>query len=127
MSEWVTRDDLDALRELAMIEPGSEGVRDESLIQAALMRPINRSLYEETDLAELAACYLFGIAKAHGFINGNKRTAWLAARLFLALRGVTVCADPSDVVELVRGVASGKLSELGAAAWFREQGVDGPG
>ena len=123
MTEWVDRDDLDALRDLAMIEPGSEGVRDEGLIHGALMRPINRSLYEVADLAELASCYLYGLAKAHGFVNGNKRTAWLAARLFLAMNGVELVATPGDVVELVRGVASGALSELGCARWLRERGV----
>jgi death-on-curing protein len=123
VTEWVSRDDLEALHDAALTEVGSPGVRDESMIQAALMRPSHRAVYGDPDLAELAACYLFGLAKSHGFVDGNKRTAWLAARLFLELNGPERGFPTEDAVAMVTAVASGELSEMGCAAWLRERGV----
>lgn len=68
---------------------GSHGVNDAGLVESALMRPRNlRAYVPESDLAVLAASLCFGIAKNHGFRDGNKRTAFTAAAVFLGLNGM---------------------------------------
>ncbi len=69
---------------------GSEGLRDEGLLASALARPQNLLTYAQPrpDLAALAAAYAYGIARDRPFIDGNKRTALVAARTFLLLNGV---------------------------------------
>ena len=66
---------------------GSEGIRDAGGIESALARPVNLANYGEPDAPDLAAAYAYGLAKNHGFVDGNKRTAWIAARLFLVDNG----------------------------------------
>ena len=64
---------------------GAAGIRDRGLFEPALARPINLALYEQPDVFDLAASYAHGLAKNHPFVDGNKRCAFLAAGLFLAL------------------------------------------
>ena len=66
---------------------GAPGIRDEGLLKSALARPLNLVAYGEPDLADLAAAYGVGLAKNHPFVDGNKRAAFLALGLFLALNG----------------------------------------
>jgi death-on-curing protein len=51
------------------------GIRDLGLIESALNRPKNLLLYNDPDIFDLAAAYGYGLARNHGFIDGNKRTA----------------------------------------------------
>ena len=64
-----------------------DGIRDRGMVESALARPVHLARYGSLDAAELAAAYAYGIAKNHGFLDGNKRTAWVTARLFLADNG----------------------------------------
>ena len=99
---------------------GSPGVRDEGLLQSALARPQQKFAYaERADLATLAAAYAFGLAKNHGFVDGNKRAAFMAAYVFLGLNGQDLDADEPDVVTTMERVASGRLTERGLASWIR--------
>ena len=100
---------------------GSEGIRDAGGIESALARPVNLASYGEPDAADLAAAYAYGIAKNHGFVDGNKRTAWIAARLFLADNGCRLRFDPLDAIRIMQGVAGGTIREPALAAWFRER------
>ena len=78
-----------------------DGVRDPGPVESALARPANLARYGNPDAADLAAAYAYGIAKNHGFLDGNKRTAWVTARLFLADNGRRLEFDPADaIVEL---------------------------
>ena len=99
---------------------GAPGLRDEGMLESALARPEQKHHYGESDLFVLAAAYLFGIAKNHPFIDGNKRTAWVAADLFLYFNGYSVEADPHDVIAFVLSVAAGEIDEAGAAMFFRD-------
>ena len=54
-----------------------------------------------------------------GFADGNKRTAWVIARLFLADNGFRLVFDPRDAVMTMEAVAAGGLEESALAAWFR--------
>jgi death-on-curing protein len=98
---------------------GMPGERDEGAILSALARPENLAAYEEPDLAELAAAYLYGIAKSHGYVDGNKRTAWLVARIFIERNGGTLRHAPAEAVLMVVQVAAGTITESACAEWLR--------
>lgn len=98
---------------------GLAGTKDEGLLESAMARPLNRPAYGETDLCALAASYAFGIARNHPFADGNKRTAWVIARLFLKLNGVELAFDKADAIRTMLALASGQLPEVELADWFR--------
>lgn len=98
---------------------GLAGVKDAGLLDSAISRPINKHSYGEQDLAALAAAYAFGIARNHPFADGNKRTAWVTARLFLRLNAVELEFDKADATRTMLALAAGELSEEGLADWFR--------
>ncbi len=100
---------------------GLAGVPNLERIEAALARPRNLAAYESPDAATLAAAYAFGLCRNHGFADGNKRTAWVAARLFLADNGYTLHFDAADAVRTMESLASGALTESEAAEWFRQR------
>jgi death-on-curing protein len=101
---------------------GSRGTRDEGLIASALARPRRKfASAKRADLAMLAAAYAFGLAKNHGFVDGNKRAALMAAYVFLGLNGQDVEAAEPDVVTTMERVANGRLTEAGLAGWIREK------
>lgn len=99
---------------------GSEGVRDEGLLESALARPRNFYLYEGvTDLARLASAYAFGVARNHPFVDGNKRAAFMAIGLFLERNGYRLRADKADAARIMFGVAAGQVSEDELASWIK--------
>jgi death on curing protein len=98
---------------------GAAGTRDMGLFESALAKPRNLALYGEPDVADLAASYGCGIARNHPFIDGNKRTAFVAVELFLLLNGQELVADDAQCVLTMLDVASGTLGEPGFAAWLR--------
>lgn len=98
---------------------GSAGLRDRGLLESALARPLNLAAYGKPDHADLAACYGVGIAKNHPFVDGNKRTAFVAVELFLALNGWKLSASDADAVLAMLAVAAGKIDETGFAEWIR--------
>lgn len=107
---------------------GTPGVRDRGLIESALARPLQRWTYDESaDLANLAASYGFGLAKNHGFVDGNKRVAFMALYVFLGLNGKDLDAPEPEVVSVMLAVAGGELGEDELAAWVRERWVEAKG
>ena len=98
---------------------GAEGIRDQGAVESALARPANLAAYGEPDVADLAASLAFGLASNHGFVDGNKRTAWVAARLLLRDNGWDVRFDPADAVRSMEKLAAGSMTESDLAAWFR--------
>jgi death on curing protein len=97
---------------------GGVGVRDQGLLESALARPLNLHAYGEPSLSRLAASYAFGIARNHPFVDGNKRTALVAAELFLGLNGFDLTADDVEVVEIFLRLAAGEITEEELAAWI---------
>ena len=81
---------------------------------------MNLASYGDPDVAELAVAYAYSLAINHGFVDGNKRTAWVTARLFLADNGRRLDFDPMDAIQTMEGVAEGRISEAEFAAWFRQ-------
>jgi len=98
---------------------GSAGLRDAGLLESALARPLQLAAYGEPDAASLAAAYGFGLAKNHPFIDGNKRTAFVAVELFLALNGWSLVATDVECVMAMLGLAAGDSSEAQFADWVR--------
>ena len=101
--------------------PSMAGVRGQGMLESALARPLNQWTYGEDDLCALAAAYAYGIARNHPFADGNKRTAWVFARLFLRLNGQTLAFAPRDAIDIVLALAASELSEDELADWFRQR------
>lgn len=121
---WIDAVVINAIHKRQLLEHGgSEGIRDAGAIESALTRPVNQANYANPapDAADLAASYAYGIANNHGFVDGNKRTAWVAARLFLAYNGYRLRVDPPDAIRTMEAVADGTVTESALAAWFRER------
>ncbi|MBV9108702.1 MAG: type II toxin-antitoxin system death-on-curing family toxin [Gemmatimonadetes bacterium] len=119
--QWLTRAIVEAIHHEQIEEHGgSFGTRDEGLIDSALSRPHSKWQYDPSaDLFTLAAAYAFGLAKNHGFIDGNKRVAFMAAYVFLGIHDVEVEAQEPEVVEVMTALASGEVSEQEMANWLR--------
>lgn len=119
---WLTRRMLDAIHEAQLDEHGgTPGVRDDGLLESALARPMQKYAYaKHPHVATLAAAYTFGLAKNHGFVDGNKRTAFMAAYVFLGLNGHDVDATEPEVVTVMERIAASDMSEVALAAWFRK-------
>jgi death-on-curing protein len=127
---WVREDVVRAvhLRQLAE-HGGGEGIRDEGLLQSALARPQNLLAYGDPapDLAALAAAYAYGIASNHPFVDGNKRTALVVARLFLLLNGANLAATQEEKYSIFLALAGGRLPEEALAEWLRARLEGAPG
>ena len=100
---------------------GLPELRDEGLLLSALSMPENAYHYSDPkpDVAELAAAYGFGLAKNHPFNDANKRTAFIAMRLFLKLNGYDLAALPEDKYKTIIRVAASDMSEDELAQWIR--------
>jgi death on curing protein len=114
---------LEAVHEAQLREHGGAfGIRDDALLESALARPQHKfACARKPKLAVLAAAYVFGIARNHPFVDGNKRTAFMAAYVFLGLNGHDLAASEAEVASTVERVAAGRMSEAALAAWFRSQ------
>jgi death-on-curing protein len=119
---WVGKDVLYAIHDRQIAEHGGlPGILDAGRVEAALARPRNLGSYESPDAAALAAAYAYGLVRNHGFADGNKRTAWVAARLFLADNGYLLRFEGENAVLTVESAAAGNLSEPELAEWFRKR------
>jgi death-on-curing protein len=117
---WIEAELALAIHDRQLAEHGGPvGVRDPSALESALARARNQWGYGETDLCALAAAYAYGVARNHPFADGNKRTAWVLARLFLALNEVQIAFAPDEAIRMVLALASGSLAEADVAEWFR--------
>ncbi|TAK39855.1 MAG: type II toxin-antitoxin system death-on-curing family toxin [Lysobacteraceae bacterium] len=119
---WITRSLALAIHERQLAEHGGgEGVRDESLLESALARPRQLHSYGSPtpDMADLAASLAFGLARNHPFVDGNKRTAHVCYRVFLAINDVELVASEEEKYVQMLALAEGSLSESAFAAWLR--------
>ena len=118
---WLTREAVDIFHAEQLAEHGGlAGLKDENALEAALARPLNKASYESPDVFDLAAAYLFELARNHPFSDGNKRTAFVAAYVFLRLNGYRVEATQGEIIAFVLSVAAGEIDETGAAMFFRD-------
>jgi len=118
---WLRQDVVLAAPDAQLAEHGgASGLRDAGLLDSALARPQNLAAYAEPDAADLAAAHAFGIVRNHPFVDGNKRTALVAAELFLVLNGRAPHASDETCVIAMRDLAAGTLSEAAFASWLTE-------
>lgn len=99
---------------------GTDGIRDDGLLESALARPLNAYAYGVEDIIALAALYGAGITKNHPFLDGNKRTGFVATELVLASNGYALTASDEEVLAAVLSLASGEWDEDVYADWLRE-------
>jgi death on curing protein len=121
---WLLEETVLAIHQRQISEHGGgEGLRDEGLLASALARPQNVLAYAQPppDLAVLAAAYAYGIARNHPFVDGNKRTALVAARTFLLLNGVNLEASQDEKYLTFLQLAQGTLTEEQLADWIRKR------
>jgi death-on-curing protein len=121
---WLLEETVIAIHQRQISEHGgSEGLRDEGLLASALAHPQNLLAYAQPqpDLAALAAAYAYGIARDHPFVDGNKRTALVAARTFLLLNGANLEASQDEKYLTFLLLAQGTLTEEQLADWIRKR------
>ncbi len=119
--KWIDKAILLAVHDRQIAEHGGgQGIRDEGLLESAINRPVNLAGYGQPAAADLAAAYAFGIARNHPFVDGNKRTAWVAARLFLMVNAVEIAFDKAEATVMMQQLAAGDLSEDEVTRWFRD-------
>jgi len=98
---------------------GAAGMRDMRLLEAAMERLRNKAAYAaDPRLEDIAAAYAFGIAKAHAFVDGNKRAAFVTSATFLRLNGFGLRPDPFEGVKAMEDLAAGFRSEEEFARWL---------
>lgn len=119
--EFLSRRTVEALHaEQLRRHGGAVGLRDENALESALARAENKAAYGDPKLHDLAAAYVVCLARNHAFVDGNKRTAIVAAGTFLLINGYALTADDGTIYEFTMGVAAGEVDEIGAAAFFRD-------
>ena len=119
--KWILESVVHAIHDEQLAEHGGlQGVRNLSLLQSALGRPQNLAAYGTPDIAALAASYGYGMSRNHPFNDGNKRTAFVVAELFLMLNGYELKADDGACVLTMLDVASGDISEEAFAFWIKD-------
>lgn len=99
---------------------GAQGLRDSNLLDSALARPKQNLAYGEPDISDLAAAYTSGIIRNHPFVDGNKRTAFMAAYVFLAINGLRLVATEVDAAQVVTLLAASEIDEATFSAWLRK-------
>ena len=97
---------------------GGSGTRDQALLEMGWARAMNLAAYTEAELAEIAAAYVLGIAKAHAFVDGNKRTAFVMALTFLRLNDFAFRPSPVEGVRMIDDLAAGQVSQGEFAKWL---------
>ncbi len=125
MTVWLSRRIVLAVHDEQLSEHGgAAGVRDEGLLESALARPLNLAGYGEPGVVELAATYAIAIARNHPFIDGNKRTAYVAMVLFLSLNGfVFRPADQAAAVIAMLNMAAHDIPDEDFTLWVRANTV----
>jgi death on curing protein len=118
---WLERHAVLAVHQMLLAEfGGSPGLRDEGLLDSALARPPKLRAYKSPDLAALAASYAAGIVRNHPFIDGNKRTGFMAAYIFLDRNGFELTAPEAEAAAIIRSLAAREIDESALAAWIRQ-------
>ncbi len=121
---WVELSVVLAIHEQQISEHGGLlGIRDLGAIESALGRPKNLLLHNNPDIFDLAAAYGFGLSQNHGFIDGNKRTAYVVTRLFLILNGQDIRASAMEKVTTFVELGRGEIGQTALASWLRSHSL----
>lgn len=121
---WISIPAILAIHGMLLAEHGgATGLRDEGLLESAMAGPRNQFLYGEKDLFQIAAAYAFALTRNHPFVDGNKRTAFAAAGIFMELNGHQLQASEPDAVLAVLALSKGELDARGFGEWLRLSSV----
>ena len=122
---WVDRQVLIAIQnELLNRFGGLAGIRDEGLLDSAINKPKNLIAYGQPTVFELAASYATGLVKNHPFLDGNKRSGFMAAYVFLGANGWSLEATEEEAVLETLALAAGERAEADYAAWLARNSVE---
>ncbi|MGO7334919.1 type II toxin-antitoxin system death-on-curing family toxin [Rhizobium leguminosarum] len=122
--KWLSRQAIENMHDEQIAEHGGlAGLRDTNALETSLARPLNKAAYGETDIFVLAAAYLYAIVRNHPFVDGNKRTGYLAAFTFLYINRYVINADNAQIIAFVLEVAAGEIDEEGATRFLRDFSV----
>ena len=125
---WLREDAVVAMHsEQIAAHGGRPGIRGARLLPSARARPQNKVAYGESAVFDLAAAYAFGIISNHPFLDGNKRTGFLAAYVFLYLNGWELMASEAETVAAVLALALKERDEAGLSNWLKEHALFRPG
>jgi death-on-curing protein len=102
---------------------GSTGIRDAGLLSSALARPQHQAHYGEPSVFDLAAAYAYGIIRNHPFVDGNKRTGFLASYVFLNINGWQLISSEAEAVNAVLALAAGEIDESSFSSWLKNKSV----
>lgn len=102
---------------------GLKGIRDEGLLDSALNKPKHQYSYGSPSIFQMAAAYALGIVKNHPFLDGNKRTGFIAAALFIESNGFSFQATEEEAVLQTLALAAGETSEADYADWMERNSV----
>jgi death-on-curing protein len=117
---WLQRAVVLALHDRMLAEfGGASGLRDTGPFESALARPRQAFSYGVNDIPTLAASYAVGIIQEHPFLDGNKRTGFLCAVVFMEINGWRFSASEPDVVIHTLALAASELNEDAYAAWLK--------
>ena len=118
---WLTMEIIETIQvDLIRTHGGHHGYRDKTLVEAALARPLNRWHYDSSpDIFSLAASYGYGLTNNHGFIDGNKRVAFIVMYIFLNINGYELSVPEQEVVDVILRLSSGQLDETELAEWLQ--------
>jgi death-on-curing protein len=117
---WIDKPEVLIVHSMQLAEHGgSDGIRDETLLDSALAKPRNVFAYADSvSLPRLAASYAFGVARNHAFVDGNKRTALVVSEGFLRVNGLKIVSPPEEKYFTFLHLADGSLTEEELTAWF---------
>ncbi len=120
MTIWISDKVALAIHDEQLAEHGgASGVRDLGLLESALARPLNLAGYGEPDTADLGAAYAIATARNHPFIDGNKRTAFMAMVTFLDVNGMRFEPPDGEAVLTMLGLAAGQMTDEAFTEWVR--------
>ncbi|HVQ11617.1 MAG TPA: type II toxin-antitoxin system death-on-curing family toxin [Methyloceanibacter sp.] len=119
---WLSPELVIAIHDEQLAEfGGASGLRDAGALESAIARPLNQYHYGKTELAALAAAYSFGLSRNHAFVDGNKRTAFLAIVTFLGLNDLEFVVPEPEAVVVMLALAAGEIDEAGLAKWIADK------
>jgi len=117
--KWLSPSFIISLHEILISQHGgSSGVRDEGLLDSALTKPVQTHHYKPMPIPELAAAYAVGIIQNHPFVDGNKRTGFVAAATFMEINGFELTASEVDATLATLALAAGEMTQEEYAAWL---------
>jgi len=105
------------------VHGGSPGIRDAGLLSSALGRPKNKAIYGDPSVFDLAAAYAYGIIRNHPFVDGNKRTGFLVAYVFLNINGWELRSGEVETINAVLDFAAGEMDEPCFSDWLKNNSV----